>query len=164
MRLDNFVTKMMSRAISKACAISLKVVIATNSHLSENGMEWLKTRYITLLIWKKSFSIAMGIVLDMNNKTDSIKFRLARGVQPTLSILFFLLRKKSSITSTIHDICPSAPVQWKILLSSLKLLLGFKIQIDQLNKNVGIGRSYYFSHWMIWKNIWSFSAASKFKC
>ena len=39
------------------------------------------------------------------------KIGLARGVQPTLSILSFLLRKKSSITSTIHDICPSAQVQ-----------------------------------------------------
>ena len=69
------------------------------------------------------------------------KIGLARGVQPTLSILSFLLRKKKALL--LVPFMTFAPV---ILLSSLKLLLGFKIQIDQLNKNVGIGRSYYFSH------------------
>ena len=51
MRLDNFVTRSMSRAISEACDISLKVVIATNSHLSKNGMDLLKYKFRNSSFW-----------------------------------------------------------------------------------------------------------------
>ena len=39
--LSNVVMRIMSRAMSKTCDISLLVVVATNPHFFENGMELL---------------------------------------------------------------------------------------------------------------------------
>ena len=36
----------MSRAMSKTCAINLQLVVATKTNLSQNGMDWLETKYM----------------------------------------------------------------------------------------------------------------------